>query len=152
MISTLGAGRFCRELTRSPRPKTLHCSEWNKYWTKTYFGTTLFFICYKHETKCSEHSQFQHQIILFSDERKEEHQLKFRRSYKKRYSRLHNQFQYISQRTCKRLRSNTGGVNFCWIGIQYVMPYGQKYTPPYCFFWSFAGWDAIHQFGLRKCQ
>ena len=39
----------------------------------------------------------------------------------------------------KSLKSNTGG-SFCWIGIQYAMPYSQKYTPPHCFFCNFAGW------------
>ena len=40
----------------------------------------------------------------------------------------------------KSLKSNTGGGSFCWIGIQYAMPYCQKYTPPHCFFCNFAGW------------
>ena len=30
--------------------------------------------------------------------------------------------------------------SFCWIGIQ-KYKYSQKYTPPYCFFSNFAGWD-----------
>ena len=34
----------------------------------------------------------------------------------------------------KSLKSNTGGGCFCGIGIQYTMPYSQKYTPPHCFF------------------
>ena len=38
------------------------------------------------------------------------------------------------------LKSNAGGVSFCWIGIQYAVPYRQKNTPPHCFFWKFAGW------------
>ena len=37
-------------------------------------------------------------------------------------------------------KSNTGGVSFCWIGIQYAIPYSQEYTPAHCFFCSFAGW------------
>ena len=47
---------------------------------------------------------------------------------------------YILNRPAKSLKSNTGGVSFCWIGIQYAMPYCQKYTPPHCFFCNFAGW------------
>ena len=43
--------------------------------------------------------------------------------------------------TAKLLKSNTG--SFCWIGIQYPMPYSKKYTPPYCFFYKFAGWDML---------
>ena len=39
----------------------------------------------------------------------------------------------------KSLKSNTGGRSFCRIGIQYAMPYSQKYTPPHCFFCNFAG-------------
>ena len=42
---------------------------------------------------------------------------------------------------CKRhptssqsVKSNTGGVCFCWISIQITMLYTQKYTPPYCHF------------------
>ena len=31
-------------------------------------------------------------------------------------------------------------MSFCWIGIQYAMPSGKKYTPPQCFFCKFAGW------------
>ena len=38
----------------------------------------------------------------------------------------------------KSLKSNIGG-SFCWIGIQYAMPYTQKYTPPHWFFCNFAG-------------
>ena len=37
----------------------------------------------------------------------------------------------------KLLKSNTGRGSFCLIGIQYVMPYSQKYTPPHCFFLKF---------------
>ena len=40
----------------------------------------------------------------------------------------------------KSLQSNTGGGSFCLIGIQYAMPYSEKYTPPHCFFCIFAGW------------
>ena len=38
------------------------------------------------------------------------------------------------------VKSNTGWESFCWIGIQYAMPYSQKYTPPHCFYCNFAGW------------
>ena len=37
------------------------------------------------------------------------------------------------------MESNSGGVSFCSIGIQYAMLYKQKYTPPHCFFYSFIG-------------
>ena len=37
----------------------------------------------------------------------------------------------------KSLKSNTGGVSFCWIGIEYAVPYNQKYTPSNCFFCNF---------------
>ena len=37
----------------------------------------------------------------------------------------------------KLLKSNTGGVSFCWFGMQYAIPYSQKYTPPHCFFLQF---------------
>ena len=43
----------------------------------------------------------------------------------------------------KSLKSNTGGDSFCWIGIQYAMPYSQKYTPPHCFFCNLAGWVVL---------
>ena len=44
----------------------------------------------------------------------------------------------------KLLKSNTGGVSFCSIGIQYAMPYSQKYTPPHCLFCKFAGWEVCY--------
>ena len=40
----------------------------------------------------------------------------------------------------KILKSNSGGVTICRIRIQYAILFGQKYTPPYCFFCNFAGW------------
>ena len=40
----------------------------------------------------------------------------------------------------KSVKRNTGGVSFCWIGIQNTTLYGQKYTPPHCFFSNFARW------------
>ena len=46
----------------------------------------------------------------------------------------------ITSQPAKSLKSNTGGVSFCWIGIQCAVPCSQKYTPPHCFFWEFAGW------------
>ena len=35
------------------------------------------------------------------------------------------------------LKDNSGGVRFCWIDIQYTMPYSKKYSPPHCFFCNF---------------
>ena len=46
----------------------------------------------------------------------------------------------ITSQPAKSLKSNTGGGSFCWISIQYAMPYSQKYTPPYCVFCKFADW------------
>ena len=42
----------------------------------------------------------------------------------------------ISRNNPKLLKRNSGG-----IGIQYTMPYSQKYTPSHCFFRKFAGWE-----------
>ena len=51
----------------------------------------------------------------------------------------------------KSLKSNTGGMSFCWNGIQYARPYSQKYTPPYCFFCNFASWVVIKLTFLFLC-
>ena len=51
----------------------------------------------------------------------------------------------------KSLKSNPGGVSFCWIGIQNAMPYCSKYTPPHCFFCNFAGWVHLHLQGTKPC-
>ena len=51
------------------------------------------------------------------------------------------QIDRLTSQSAKSLKCNTGGVSFCWIGIQYAMPYSQKYTLPHCFFCNFAGWD-----------
>ena len=53
-------------------------------------------------------------------------------------------YQYLdtvdSPQPAKSLKSNTGGVSFCWINIQYAMPFCRKYTSPHCFFCKFANW------------
>ena len=48
--------------------------------------------------------------------------------------------------SAKSLKSNSGGVSFCWIGIQYAMPFSRKYTPSHCFFFKFAGRVSTIQF------
>ena len=50
----------------------------------------------------------------------------------------------IPTQPAKSLKSNTGGGSFCWIGIQYAVPYTQKYTPPHCFFCNFARGEYHH--------
>ena len=56
----------------------------------------------------------------------------------------------------KTLKSNTGGVSFCRIGIQNAARYPQKYTPPYCFFCNFASIRNIYVFHclffFSKCK
>ena len=54
-------------------------------------------------------------------------------------------FKMWTTQPAKLLKSITGGVSFSWIGIQYTMPYSQKYTSPHCFFCNFAGWVSINQ-------
>ena len=49
-------------------------------------------------------------------------------------------FWVVATQPAKSLKGNTGGGSFCWIGIQYAMPYSQKYTHPHCFFCNIAGW------------
>ena len=61
------------------------------------------------------------------------------------YSRFGNstsECSYITNisQPAKSLKGNTGGGSFCSIGIQYAMPFSRKYTPPHCFFCTFAGW------------
>ena len=43
----------------------------------------------------------------------------------------------LNSQPAKTLKSSTGGVSFCWIGMQYAMPYSPKCTPPNCFFLQF---------------
>ena len=48
----------------------------------------------------------------------------------------------------KSLKGNTGEVDFCWIFVEFLLnfweiPYSQKYTPPHCFFYNFAGWNRV---------
>ena len=45
----------------------------------------------------------------------------------------------LTQPAKTQLRRN----RFCWIGIQYVLLYRQKYTPPHYFFCNFAGYVNI---------
>ena len=58
------------------------------------------------------------------------------------YNQMVNKEIQITQ-PAKSPKSNTRGVNFCGIGIQYAMPYSQKHTPPHCFFGKFAGWEIL---------
>ena len=49
---------------------------------------------------------------------------------------------YVRCTQVKYAKGNSGGVSFCWIGIQYAMLYSHKYTPPHCFLLQFCrGWD-----------
>ena len=56
----------------------------------------------------------------------------------------------------KTLKSNTGGVSFCWIGMQYAKSCSPKCTPPHLFFCNFAGWVMsinIHEtVGIFRCN
>ena len=60
-----------------------------------------------------------------------------------------NMFESFYTQPAKSLKSNTGGGSFCWIGIQYAMPYSQKYTPPHCFFCNFAGWVSTFRENIK---
>ena len=66
--------------------------------------------------------------------------IKIRRNKKKNLWRFLPIWIQGTPQPAKLLKSNTGGVSFCWIGNQYAMPYSQKYTPPHSFFWNFARW------------
>ena len=52
-----------------------------------------------------------------------------------------SQVKIDQSQSAETLKSNTGVVSFCRIGIQNAMLYTQKYTPLHCFFINFACWD-----------